>query len=229
MSLYGDLPPTAQGSDAAVSSQGGWALPPHYSLDSSKPLGRAELPIDGHSMTSRESAAEKSTSFNPKPKTQFAFKPRQTTTAPINRSFGMSIKPKAPAKSVEIRADISSAVYSTDVVEDSGVSYNFECDDEYNPRRPNDYITWCDERTAAKRLERLEEENKLLFEEQQLMRQRREAEKLAAAERGDMEVLESLMSQGKGRGRGVSNLPSWLMKGSVRGDDEIDLSSSLKE
>jgi hypothetical protein len=235
MSLYGDLPLTVQGSDA-VGSLGGWSSSRNDDpVDKKRRTDNNVSPVDGSTVTSQENIADKTnpsssssttnpTKFLMKPKaTLTAFKPRQTTTAPVHRtSTSSAVRPVTYAKPSTTIASTADAGSMTGemVSEDSSLSFNFECDDEYNPHRPNDYISWCDERAAARRLERLDEENKLLYEEQQNIRLQREAEKAAAAERGDVEALQTMMSQGRGRGRGLSNLPSWLTKGSLKHDDE---------
>jgi len=62
----------------------------------------------------------------------------------------------------------------------------------------------------------LAEENQLILEEQQRIREEKERERAIAIERGDLHKLQETMGGGgggRGRGRGsLSNLPAWMTK-----------------
>lgn len=90
---------------------------------------------------------------------------------------------------------------------------SFDVSDAYEPRRPNDYISWCEERLEMQRIAKLEAENKKLLEEAERTRKKLEEERAAAAKAGDLQKLQNSMAtpaMGRGRGRGLSNLPSWI-------------------
>jgi len=100
---------------------------------------------------------------------------------------------------------------------------NFDVEDPYDPRRPNDYILYCEEREEQKRLGKLAEENKIKLEElekarMEMQHQRREAaaskdyqKLLNVVNRDDTETSSmDRVTSGRGRGRGVANLPAWL-------------------
>lgn len=96
---------------------------------------------------------------------------------------------------------------------------SFEVEDPYDPRRPNDYFTVCKQREEAQRKKQLAEENRRKMEENE--RHRAEVEKLRreAIEKQDFKALAENSSGSSsgipasgGRGRGVSNLPAWLIQ-----------------
>ena len=85
---------------------------------------------------------------------------------------------------------------------------SFEVDDPYDPARPNDYLLYCEERLERRRALELEEENARKFAEIERAREQLERDRADAVQSGDMQRL--LGSAGRGRGRGLSNLPSWV-------------------
>ena len=90
----------------------------------------------------------------------------------------------------------------------------YECADPYDPSKPNDYIQWCEERLDRRRMRRLEDENRRTLQAQEEQRIAKEKERAEALERGDLAKLQAtLPSMGRGRGRGVSNLPAWMTAG----------------
>ena len=96
--------------------------------------------------------------------------------------------------------------------------------DPYNPLQPNDYLLY----RQQKKQERQNKELKLRTEEtlklQQAVRKRIEEERKIANATGDVDQIISLREKqqqrlenesggiGRGRGRGVSNLPAWVLK-----------------
>jgi hypothetical protein len=87
----------------------------------------------------------------------------------------------------------------------------YDCSDPYDPSKPNDYLKYCEERTEKKRLKQLEEENKRAVEESERVREAVEKERAKAMEEGDLVRLQAtLVSAGRGRGRGLTNLPAWM-------------------
>eukprot|EP01033_Poteriospumella_lacustris_P001238 gene1238-902_t len=89
-------------------------------------------------------------------------------------------------------------------------------EDPYDPRRPNDYFTVCKQREDAQRKKQLAEENRRKMDENE--RHRAEVEKLRreAIEKQDFKALAENVSgsvpASGGRGRGLSNLPAWLIQ-----------------
>ena len=80
-------------------------------------------------------------------------------------------------------------------------------EDPYDPMKPNDYLVWCEERLEKSRLAKVEEENRRILIEQERSRERLAKDRLEAAEKGDIARLQAI---GRGRGRGLTNLPAWM-------------------
>ena len=66
---------------------------------------------------------------------------------------------------------------------------------------------YCEEREELKRKKKLEEENLKYLEELEKERNERAKERLDAVSEGDIQRVEAM---GRGRGRGLSNLPAWM-------------------
>jgi hypothetical protein len=94
---------------------------------------------------------------------------------------------------------------------------SFDVDNPYDPRRPNDYHQYCNKREEEKRLAALAVDNKRKLEEMERARADVERQRKIALERGDYQTLLSTSltdssGLGRGRGRGVANLPSWIVE-----------------
>jgi hypothetical protein len=74
-----------------------------------------------------------------------------------------------------------------------------------------DFFCRCAERLDIKRAKRLEEENRVVLEAMEESRKKLEEERSIAVKSGDIKRLEaSANGVGRGRGRGVTNLPAWM-------------------
>lgn len=94
-------------------------------------------------------------------------------------------------------------------------SFEIAEEDAYDPRRPNDYIAYCEERLQQRKAIKLAEENRRILDEQQRANEQLERERREAVLRGDFQRLVATEPTGggvgRGRGRGsLSNLPSWM-------------------
>jgi splicing factor 45 len=176
-----------------------------------------------------------SSQYIPSSISKFApFKPRQANkpaptssqllpSTPILGSTNMNISlptetivrkkindPKAP------KVDQENAIVLSNREPESGVdaperSSTYDCSDPYDPSKPNDYLKYCEERTEKKRHKHLEEENKRAIDEAERVREAVEKERAKAMEEGDLaRVQATLVGVGRGRGRGLTNLPAWM-------------------
>eukprot|EP01035_Chromulina_nebulosa_P005401 gene5401-7323_t len=129
-----------------------------------------------------------------------------------------------------------------DEFKNKNTSFEVSEQDAYDPRRPNDYIAYCEERLQQRKAAKLAEENRRLLEEQERAREQLQQERRDAVQRGDYDSLVSGISSGRGsatpslatgaggegfatpgagpvgrgRGRGnISNLPSWMTQGAI--------------
>ena len=113
--------------------------------------------------------------------------------------------------------------YKDDIDEFKNMNTSFEVSEQeaYDPRKPNDYIAYCEERLQQRKAAKLAEENRRLLEEQERAREELQRERREAVQRGDFDRLASgavgrgiegsALAVGRGRGRGsISNLPSWM-------------------
>ena len=113
--------------------------------------------------------------------------------------------------SVSITVVANTTIENTcDDEEDYSIN-TFDVSDPYDPARPNDYNQHCIEREEKKRLSKLAELNSVYIQEMETQRREKELERIAAAERGDVRKLQEL-DNGRGRGRGLSNLPAWMTR-----------------
>lgn len=79
-------------------------------------------------------------------------------------------------------------------------------DDPYDPYQPNDFLVCRHEQAALQHWERLEQEREAALEAQDALRTTLRQERQALVERKEYSRLHA-----QGRGRGVSNLPAWLV------------------
>ena len=219
MDLYGDLPP-AQGADQSQSS-----------VSISSNFGA----IPSAAQKVKLVSVVKNT---PKVSSTLAFRPRQAV--PKNGIVAI------PAKQTELKSGAQLLAQSLDVVseifteppqqqevsnttEEFNTNSSYEVNEAYDPKRPNDYIAYCEERLERRKQMRLQEENRKHMQAAEEARTLLEQERRDAASRGDYQSLLSSagvhaavadnvggggggigVSMGRGRGRGVANLPAWM-------------------
>lgn len=104
----------------------------------------------------------------------------------------------------------------------------FDVEDPYDPLRPNDYIKLCEEREEKARRDRIVEDNVKQLQQQEQMRAEREQKRKAAIQNMDMTSLldpdgkSNFESISRGRGRGIVNLPSWLVNQNAKAKESFD-------
>ncbi|KAG5191406.1 putative DNA-damage repair protein drt111 [Tribonema minus] len=195
MDLYADLPSVSAAEKAAAGANvGAWAQARHAQM-----------------LAARRSAASAAPMLPP---------PRVTTTVTRISAAANSDKVLDPHASTQSASSEESGFNDRDVP------------DPYDPARPNDYMAYCKYRIETKRQEERERELKAIMEEQrQHEEQRREAARKALAEALPPQLQAKLGAApllppmaglappavpgppaGRGRGRGMVNLPAWLTK-----------------
>jgi hypothetical protein len=219
--LYDDLSPAA----------GEPVKAPKLATSTSNPytalFGSNVAEIEGNKKEKEETVRQltKSTSKAP---TTLLFKPRQTAI-PASKPLPIStVRHHAATKAGVIVEQVSSSSQEVPQEEaelrgheEFNIHDSWEVSDAYDPRRPNDYIEYCQERLETKRLIKLEEQNRQRLEEQERARSLLEAERRQAAESKDFQKLIGLEASasnntpgggavGRGRGRGALNLPAWI-------------------
>lgn len=204
MDLYGDLPP------AEAEAQGG--VIESWAKNSIKTVIEPAKPVEIKPVAIK--------------KMPMMFKPRQATIKPPPSFISTSAVTSAIKKPKTIinedihkssNTEIKTTENQNTSAYDDAITLNFDCEDPYDPNKPNDYIKWCEERLEIKRLAKVAQENTLHLLEAEKIRAQREKERAEAAEKGDFEKLQGMMSMGRGRGRGVVNLPAWMTDGSLAG------------
>lgn len=233
MNLYEDLPPISGDSVSSNSVIGNaWS---NVSLQlasggSSEAVDilKKEAPPTKVSSNQETNRTNESNSLNKPPSNKpllpssLLFKPRQATTVtqkqrPANDSTIQKVQTSTnlPSSSQHKTSEQLHEYFNSNT--------SFDVDEAYDPRRPNDYIAFCDEREENKRLERLAEENKKKLEELEYARQALERKRREAAEKKDYHALLHAVKEddisipfsggvnmSRGRGRGVANLPAWI-------------------
>jgi hypothetical protein len=99
-----------------------------------------------------------------------------------------------------------------DEEDDDDTNDNGQITDPYDPRVPNDLLEYWDRQAIKAEQWQLEQETKRSLEQQQVLRERLEEERqellqLQQRQPGNLVQFDSAT----GRGRGVSNLPAWLV------------------
>lgn len=210
MDLYGDLPPP--GTEGETRSAVRFAMQPGANTKASAAAPHRPAPSPAYSSSASAGSKPQAT---PAASSSFkaVFKPRQTITkdaGPKKPAVAPSMLSSLPAAPTLAAPDSSTAAaVSTGRFVEVG---SFETDDPYDPARPNDYLLFCEERLEQRRLKRLEKENERLMQERERERERLERERQEAIEKGDVQRLEASFGS-RGRGRGLSNLPSWMTAG----------------
>lgn len=199
--MYSDLPPVGTGATIPAESKGlvtpgGWSKKPNASRMGQVPRS---ISVGAAATVSKLSSSS-------------ATKPQQTT--PVQ-----SIRLAVPVVSTEIisqkrSADVVSSADFHNQHQSQGANTSlgasFDVEDPYEPSRPNDYLRWCEERLEKKRLDKLAEDNKIKIFEAEKIRIEMEKERAQAMESGDLQRIQSTLGAGRGRGRGLSNLPAWM-------------------
>lgn len=139
-----------------------------------------------------------------------AFKPRQTAvSAPKLAAVKHVAHTLTNNTSVPCVTHVSAPIKASAIEKVQPELGSFEVDDPYDPAQPNDYLMWCDERQELKRLKLVEANNERILQERYRDRVRLEQERAHAIQTGDVQRLEATLG-GRGSGRGLSNLPSWM-------------------
>jgi hypothetical protein len=86
-------------------------------------------------------------------------------------------------------------------------------EDPYDPMVPNDLLQYWENKALAVERERLEREARETLEQQQRLRQQLEREREELQKSGNVDrLVEHHTKRSMGRGRGLSNLPAWLVE-----------------
>jgi len=84
--------------------------------------------------------------------------------------------------------------------------------DLYDPYVPNDLLEYWETLAAKKHREKLERDTREALEQQKAMRKQLEEDRKALLQQATMGSSAPFPRQARGRGRGVSNLPAWLVE-----------------
>ncbi len=86
-------------------------------------------------------------------------------------------------------------------------------EDPYDPMVPNDLLQYWENKALAVERERLEREARETLEQHQRLRQQLEREREELQKSGNVDrLVEHHTKRSMGRGRGLSNLPAWLVE-----------------
>lgn len=88
-------------------------------------------------------------------------------------------------------------------------------EDAYDPHVPNDLLAYWDRKAMEKERIQLEREAKETLERQQRLREQLQKEREEVQKTGSVDQIVQHMTKsgmGRGRGRGVENLPAWLVQ-----------------
>lgn len=217
--LYGDLPPATGDTTIDLSSKlfSGDVKIPIIQRESNKSEKKlAEVP----KTFAKESKVEKVVGGKAVPaetkptSSTLLFKPRQTAiSAPQVKHETQTINKKTVPVVRTTAVDQPMAVNQTKEASDEfNSTKTFDVTDPYDPRRPNDYLQFCEEREEQRRVKRLAEEQQRSLEEIQRKRAMLEEQRQKLVENQDYQRLmeDSGPGAGRGRGRGLSNLPAWM-------------------
>ena len=93
-------------------------------------------------------------------------------------------------------------------------------DDPYDPMVPNDLLQYWERKQFEKERIQLENERQQALEQQERLREHLQKEREELARAGN---VEQLAQRSMGRGRGISNLPAWMLeqRASERGEDGL--------
>lgn len=269
MDLYGDLPPASSGDTPQSNwSQTQTALRPRQLVN--EPQKQSADPPAATANKNKNASVLIAAKLLPRASTSLAFRPRQT--APLNPKTGgaltgstgtgglanasVTIEAESPSVNSQLLTE-GFTVSSTQKKENKenvtqkelNDNYSFDVEDAYDPRKPNDYIAYCEERLEMRRLAKLQEENKAKLHEFEQMREENAKQRQLAVASGDYSsLLTSSINQnrsgdrdrdntsdssassmapsagrGRGAGRGLVNLPAWMtQKMESEGNHETD-------
>ena len=82
-------------------------------------------------------------------------------------------------------------------------------DDPYDPMVPNDLLQYWERKQFEKERIQLENERQQALEQQERLREHLQKEREELARAGN---VEQLAQRSMGRGRGISNLPAWMLE-----------------
>lgn len=179
----------------------------------------------------------------PKVSSSLAFKPRQT--APSTQAARILAAPKVVEAKLEHQKEVPTVHVSSvpttvaheavkdlnsSLTEEFNTNSSYDVRDAYDPKQPNDYIAYCEERLERRKQLRLQEENNRHMQAAEKARAQLEQERRDASQRGDYQSLlnsagvhsseanggiggaasGAAQGMGRGRGRGLNNLPAWM-------------------
>lgn len=136
---------------------------------------------------------------------------RVTTTRTEGTEFLESVIPEPALQSVD-----SNAVNGPDPLygneKEDRIRLHESVTDPYDPLVPNDLLQYWERKAIVAQREQLELQRQQTLQEQERMREELRLERERLVQQGSVEQLERGMSSRGGRGRGVSNLPAWLVE-----------------
>lgn len=152
-----------------------------------------------------------------------------TTQSSETKISGQHQPASAPAVlNIHEQSSGSANHYYSQLPEEEGdEEENEEIRNIYDPYIPNDLLQYWDRKKLAKEREAMERETKEALEQQRRLRLELEQQRHALQQKGDYDSLLQQHDQrgGRGRGRGVSNLPAWLVQ-KKRKEQELGNSST---
>lgn len=244
MDLYGNLPPGDNSGASKPIIGNTWisSVIPNANKHKIESQDKKLIPVKNvQNLSHQPIPSSSSQAQNSKPTTtskmippSLMFKPRQTSVKSVDQGQSKVINNQPAENHLESKylsptqPKIESQQIESYIIEsEEKIEFNnnssFEVDDPYDPRHPDDYMTFCSEREELKRFRIIEEENLKRLEEFERVREEKERIRKEAADKKDfqklIEVSNSGLPQtannapvatGRGRGRGLLNLPAWL-------------------
>lgn len=168
-------------------------------------------------------AAPSSVSFIQPPQRPYQEQPLSSQNPEVNKSLlatGWSVHADEAKSNSDPAADASSDTFTASV-EPTEVKQTDErldlqkqiSEDPYDPMVPNDLLQYWENKALAVERERLERQAHETLEEQQRLRQQLEREREELQKSGNVDrLVEYHTKRSMGRGRGLSNLPAWLVE-----------------
>jgi hypothetical protein len=166
-------------------------------------------------------AAPSSTSFVQPPQRQEQPLSSQTEVSTSLLATGWSVhvdetKPNADQAGNASSADTIPASVGAHEVKHTDERLDLQkqiSEDPYDPMIPNDLLQYWENKALAVERERLERETRDTLEQQQHLRQQLEREREELQKSGNVDrLVEHHTKRSMGRGRGLSNLPAWLVE-----------------
>lgn len=184
-----------------------------------KPRKRPAAPPSHKPAMFKKSASLISTPFGEETVVSIERKAKQATTSQDIKAYQDSMKASVLVTEESRSDNVHSIVNNTNKVDpdhDASTSdrkrrlRQIALDDPYDPMVPNDLLQYWESKAVAVEREKLERQQLENIREQQLLRQRLERERRELEREGDVDRLVQYEQQ-HGRGRGVTNLPAWLL------------------